>query len=71
MDTFGYIEKIWDHAAGYRVILEAGGMVSDVNGKPLDFSLGRGLSENLGVVVTNGLEHQRIVEAVQSVLGLS
>jgi len=67
----GYVEKIWDHAAGYRVILEAGGRVSDVNGKPLDFSRGRGLSGNLGVVVTNGLDHERIISAVQSVLGLS
>ena len=66
-----YEEKIWDHAAGFRVILEAGGRVSDVNGAPLDFSIGRGLARNKGVIVTNGLCHDRVLAAVQEVLGIS
>ena len=66
----GYQEKIWDHAAGWRVIVEAGGQVSDVYGKPLDFSLGRTLAQNKGVIVTNGPLHEKVLEAVQDVLGL-
>eukprot|EP00500_Bicosoecida_sp_ms1_P008132 CAMPEP_0203831578 /NCGR_PEP_ID=MMETSP0115-20131106/68655_1 /ASSEMBLY_ACC=CAM_ASM_000227 /TAXON_ID=33651 /ORGANISM="Bicosoecid sp, Strain ms1" /LENGTH=86 /DNA_ID=CAMNT_0050740639 /DNA_START=23 /DNA_END=280 /DNA_ORIENTATION=+ len=46
----GYIEKVWDHAAGSLVATEAGAIVTDVNGSPLDFSLGRRLTANRGVV---------------------
>ena len=48
-----YEEKIWDHAAGWMVIKEAGGQVSDVRGRPLDFSLGRTLRNNKGVVANS------------------
>jgi 3'(2'), 5'-bisphosphate nucleotidase len=67
----GYEEKIWDHAAGSIVITEAGGRVTDVRGADLDFSLGRTLRDNLGVIVTNGAVHDRVVAAVIDVLGLS
>jgi 3'(2'), 5'-bisphosphate nucleotidase len=66
----GYIEKIWDHAAGVRVILEAGGMVTDIYGKELDFSLGRGLKNNKGVIVSNGQFHSQILSAIREVLDL-
>jgi len=66
----GYQEKIWDHAAGAMVIREAGGRVSDVRGAELDFSIGRTLRDNLGVIVTNGRLHDRVVAAVRSVLGV-
>jgi 3'(2'), 5'-bisphosphate nucleotidase len=65
----GYEEKIWDHAAGVIVIREAGGCVTDTRGDELDFSLGRTLRDNLGVVVTNGHLHDRVVLAVREVLG--
>ena len=64
----GYEEKIWDHAAGAIVVTEAGGVVTDIFGKPLDFSIGRTLRENKGVVVTNGEFHEEVVAAVQAVL---
>lgn len=63
-----YVEKIWDHAAGYRVVTEAGGRVTDIAGRPLDFRRGRGLTENRGVIVTNGRLHDPVLEAVQAVL---
>ena len=57
----GYVERIWDHAAGVVVLEEAGGAVTDVEGRPLDFSRGRGLSENRGVIATNGPCHAKVV----------
>jgi 3'(2'), 5'-bisphosphate nucleotidase len=60
-----YREKIWDHAAGALVVQEAGGTVTDVRGKPLDFTRGPELAGNRGVVVTHGLEHARIIAALR------
>jgi 3'(2'), 5'-bisphosphate nucleotidase len=64
-----YEERIWDHAAGWLVVNEAGGRVSDVHGQPLDFSLGRTLKNNKGVVASNGKIHDRVIAAVGEVLG--
>ncbi|MCA9080216.1 MAG: 3'(2'),5'-bisphosphate nucleotidase [Planctomycetaceae bacterium] len=64
----GYREKVWDHAGGVLVVEEAGGQVTDVDGKPLDFSLGSELSDNRGVVVTNGQFHDAVLAAVASTL---
>ena len=64
----GYQEKIWDHGAGVIVIEEAGGRVSDIFGRELDFSLGRTLANNKGVVVTSGGLHEDVVRAVQDIL---
>ncbi len=64
-----YVERIWDHAAGAIVITEAGGRVTDTRGADLDFSCGRGLERNSGVVATNGPLHDRVVDAVRQVLG--
>ena len=62
-----YEEKIWDHAAGMIIVEEAGGRVTDMFGKPLDFSRGRTLDNNRGIVATNGLLHEKMLEAVRSV----
>lgn len=62
----GYEEKIWDHAAGCLIVQEAGGTVTDITGKPPDFSLGRTLRENRGIVATNGKWHETVIEAVQA-----
>ncbi len=64
----GYEEKIWDHAAGMIVVEEAGGRVSDINGKPLDFTAGRTLQRNTGIVATNGALHDRVIEVIGEVL---
>ena len=58
-----------DHAAGVAVIEEAGGVVTDVYGKKLDFSKGVH-SENKGVIVSNGQFHDAVLVAVREVLGL-
>lgn len=59
-----YEEKIWDHAAGVVIVEEAGGKVTDVIGKKLDFSQGRTLKNNKGVIVTNGLLHDAVLGEV-------
>jgi 3'(2'), 5'-bisphosphate nucleotidase len=64
-----YVEKIWDHAAGDLIVREAGGVVTDVHGKRIDFGTGRTLTENKGFVVSPSQLHKTILEAVQKVLG--
>ncbi|HEV2474199.1 MAG TPA: 3'(2'),5'-bisphosphate nucleotidase [Chthonomonadales bacterium] len=64
-----YVEKIWDHAAGAIIVQEAGGKVTDIHGRPLDFSLGRTLSSNSGVVATNGRLHDSVITAIHAVVG--
>jgi len=61
----GYREKIWDHAGGVLVIEEAGGVVTDMSGRRLDFTLGRELTANRGVIVTNGQLHQSVLAALE------
>ncbi len=60
----GYREKIWDHAAGALIVQEAGGTVTDVAGKSLDFTKGRELTENRGVIVTHGPFHDQILNTL-------
>ncbi len=58
----GYHEYIWDQAPGYRVLLEAGGRITDSDGKSLDFSTGRRLTNNRGIFVSNGLIHDEALK---------
>lgn len=60
-----YREKIWDHAAGVIVVEEAGGRVTDMHGKPLDFSKGSKLVDNQGVVVSNSAIHDTVLAALK------
>jgi 3'(2'), 5'-bisphosphate nucleotidase len=59
-----YREKIWDHAAGMVIVEEAGGKVTDVAGKSLDFTCGATLAKNRGVVATNGRVHEEVIGAI-------
>jgi len=59
-----YREKIWDHAAGQILVEECGGKVSDVHGRPLDFTRGRRLEANRGVIATRADLHARVLEAL-------
>lgn len=65
-----YQEKIWDHAAGDLIVREAGGQVTDIYGKRLDFSKGRTLAENSGVVAAPAELQNQVIDAVQAVLKL-
>ncbi len=59
-----YREKIWDHAAGAIVVEEAGGKVTDMHGKPLDFYSGVKMMDNRGVVVSNGAIHASVLSVL-------
>ena len=65
-----YREAIWDHAAGALIVTEAGGIVSDIEGRPLDFTRGPRLTENRGIVVASRDWHPRVFEQIKQ-LGLS
>lgn len=65
-----YEEKIWDHAAGMIIVEEAGGRVTDMHGKPLDFSRGRTLDKNRGILATNRLLHKQVLEAIKPVISV-
>lgn len=64
----GYAHKVWDHAAGVALVLAAGGTATDLDGSPLDFSQGETLP-NAGMIISNGAQHGRLVEAVGRVMG--
>jgi 3'(2'), 5'-bisphosphate nucleotidase len=66
-----YREKVWDHAAGSLVLEEAGGRVSDLHGRPLDFSQGRLLGNYQGIVCTNGAIHDQVLAACRAELGMN
>jgi len=66
-DRMDYREKIWDQAAGLIIVEEAGGTVTDLDGKVLDFSRGRTLKDNRGICATNGLLHDEALEALKRV----
>jgi 3'(2'), 5'-bisphosphate nucleotidase len=60
-----YVEKIWDHAAGSLIAEEAGAVVTDIMGTPLDFGQGRCLEANRGVVCAAGGAHPMIIRAIE------
>ena len=64
--TPNYRENIWDHAAGAIVVEEAGGKVTDMYGKPLDFSSNPKMLDNQGVIASNGIIHDTVLAALKS-----
>ncbi|GMJ14656.1 HAL2-like [Hibiscus trionum] len=64
----GNKEKIWDHAAGALIVHEAGGVVTDAGGSPLDFSKGmfiEGLDR--GIIACAGAKlHEEIINAIDA-----
>lgn len=63
-----YREKVWDHAAGMLIIEEAGGRVTDLFGRRLDYTQGREFRNNRGIVATNALLHDRVLAAIRELL---
>lgn len=60
----GYIEELvngHDMAASHVIVTEAGGMISDLNGCPLDYS-----QPIRGAVVSNGVVHDQLISATKT-----
>lgn len=62
-------EQVWDHAPGCLVATAAGMRVTDLRGKPFDFSYGERLEGNYGVVCAPPGLHELMLEAIAA-LGL-
>ncbi len=62
-----YKEKIWDQAAGSLLLEEAGGRITDLDGKPLDFTQGRRLENNRGICATHGPIHDTVLQGIAQV----
>lgn len=62
-----YQQKVWDHAAGFIIVEEAGGRVTDSLGIELDFSLGSTLKNNKGIVATNGACHDAVIKCIEDI----
>lgn len=67
-DKPDYREKIWDQAAGSLIIEEAGGQVTDLFGSPLDFTAGRSLANNRGILASNRALHPAALTALNQVI---
>jgi 3'(2'), 5'-bisphosphate nucleotidase len=64
-DSATYLEKIWDHAAGAIVVEEAGGRVTDMHGRLLNFSQGPDMVGSQGIIAGNPLIHEKVVEVLR------
>jgi len=62
-----YKEKIWDQAAGSLVLEQAGGKITDLDGRSLDFRTGRSLLSNRGVLASNTWLHPVALAALQTI----
>lgn len=51
---------------GAIVVKKAGGRITDMNGKPLDFRASAQLIYNRGIVASNGTLHQAVLEAIRT-----
>ncbi|KAK3934220.1 hypothetical protein QBC46DRAFT_400393 [Diplogelasinospora grovesii] len=60
--------KIWDHAGAMLLFEEVGGIITDVDGKDIDLSAGRKLSNNFGFVAAPRSVHQAVLKAVREAL---
>ncbi|GAB0494054.1 hypothetical protein MMPV_005344 [Pyropia vietnamensis] len=60
----GYVENVWDHAAGALVVTEAGGVVSDGTGAALAFGRGRSMGNKGGIVAAGAGVYPDLIKAV-------
>eukprot|EP01023_Acetabularia_acetabulum_P054484 TRINITY_DN6157_c0_g1_i3.p1 TRINITY_DN6157_c0_g1~~TRINITY_DN6157_c0_g1_i3.p1 ORF type:complete len:379 (-),score=64.66 TRINITY_DN6157_c0_g1_i3:313-1422(-) len=63
-----YVEKIWDHAAGNIILQEAGGKITDMTGNPLDFSKGRYLKIEQGILAASADLHPLVLKVAKETL---
>jgi len=61
----GYDQNIWDIAAGAKIVEEAGGTVTDAQGRPLDYTYGRTIGVG-DLFASNGHLHREVLEALRA-----
>jgi 3'(2'), 5'-bisphosphate nucleotidase len=49
------------------IVEQAGGKVTDLQGNSLDFSRGRTLADNRGVLATNGRLHEAALRGLETI----
>ncbi|RSL72807.1 hypothetical protein CEP54_000799 [Fusarium duplospermum] len=59
---------IWDHAGAQLVLTEAGGKVTDLDGKTIDFGAGRDLNQNRGLLAARGDIHATVQETLAKIM---
>ncbi|KAI5926461.1 hypothetical protein F4810DRAFT_725116 [Camillea tinctor] len=62
------VGKIWDHAGAMMLFEEAGGKITDVDGKDIDLTVGRTMSANHGFVAAPRDLHDTVLKTVHEVL---
>jgi 3'(2'), 5'-bisphosphate nucleotidase len=62
-------EKLWDHAAGYVIVTEAGGRMTDIHGLSIDWTAGTRMVNNRGVLVTNRFLHEDLLALLRNEVG--
>ncbi|KAI1419351.1 carbohydrate phosphatase [Xylaria sp. FL1777] len=60
--------KIWDHAGAMLLFEELGGKITDIDGKEIDLTAGRKLTENHGFVAAPRHIHDIVLQTVHDVL---
>ncbi|KAF4468438.1 3 (2)5 -bisphosphate nucleotidase [Fusarium albosuccineum] len=59
---------IWDHAGAQLILTEAGGKVTDLDGKSIDFGAGRDLNQNRGLIAARGGIHPTVLEKLGQIM---
>lgn len=62
------LAKIWDHAGAMLLFEEVGGKITDVDGKDINWTAGRQMVANYGIVAAPGNLHGRVLGAVRRAL---
>lgn len=61
-----YKEKVWDHSSGNLLVREAGGIVTDMEGKQLDFTKGTYLYSK-GIIAASEQYHSEFIKAIKEI----
>lgn len=59
--------KLWDSCAPQAILEAAGGIMTDISGKPLDY-LGANVKNENGILASNGKAHGQIVDMMREIL---
>ncbi|KAI1486118.1 hypothetical protein F5X96DRAFT_656623 [Biscogniauxia mediterranea] len=60
--------KVWDHAGAMLLFEEAGGKITDVDGRDIDLAVGRVMTANYGFVAAPRALHATVLKTVHEVL---